>query len=98
GVSKAVRPHASATPAASAFGDYQMAEADTRIAQTGQGLVPVVGRLREKDLYKRRFVWELLRVGLARPYDFFDPAPDPPKARPPDVDGIRKVLEKRRPR
>ena len=102
-VRAAVEAHASAAHPENAFGDYQMAERVARLVQTGEGLDAVVGLLTDKDLYKRRFVWELLRVALVLPGDFFDPSPDPvggppggPKARPPDVEGLRRALSKRR--
>lgn len=97
-VKEGIAAHLASSHPENAFGDYVLAEQVATLLQTGEGLDAVTALLTDKDLFRRRFVWELLRVALRLDPVLFDPTPDPgtPKAKAPDTAAIRAALEKRR--
>jgi len=97
-VRDAVLAHAAAVHAENAFGDWTLAEAVVRLVQTGEGLEQVLGVLGEPDLFRRRFVWELLRPALRLDPWSYDPAADPagPRVRRLDAATVGAALARRR--
>jgi len=80
------------------FGDYRLAEAVATLVQTGEGLDAILAILSEPDLFRRRFVWELLWPALRLEPEAFDPAIDPtsPKASRPERAALERALAARR--
>lgn len=80
------------------FGDYRLAEEVARLVHAGAGLAGVVARLDDPDLFRRRFVWELLHVALRLDPRAFDPSVDPaaPGRKPADAAAIAAALARRR--
>jgi hypothetical protein len=97
-VRDAVAAHAAAGRPENAFGDWTLAEQVVTLVQTGEGLDGVLGVLRDPDLFRRRFVWELLRSALRLEPWAFDPAADPaaPRAKRLDPEVVRAALARRR--
>ncbi|MBL9089478.1 MAG: hypothetical protein JNM10_20230 [Planctomycetia bacterium] len=80
------------------FGDYRLAEEVARLVHAGTGLADVVARLDDPDLFRRRFVWELLHVALRLDPRAFDPSVDPatPGRKAADAAAIAAALARRR--
>lgn len=80
------------------FGDYRLAEQVTRLVHAGVGLPEVTALLDDADLFRRRFVWELLHVALRLDPRSFDPSVDPatPGRKAPDAVAIAAALARRR--
>jgi HEAT repeat protein len=97
-VRDAVAAHAAAVHPENAFGDWTLAEGVVRLVQTGEGLDEVLAVLGEPDLFRRRFVWELLRPALRLDPWSYDPAADPgaPRSRRLDPAVVRAALDRRR--
>ncbi len=104
----AVRPSAAVVAALDAhvpgrrpendFGDYRLAESVARLVHAGTGTADVVALLDDRDLFRRRFVWELLHVALRLDPRSFDPSVDPTAAgrKAPDAAAIAAALARRR--
>ncbi len=94
----ALRAHRADEHPENDFGDYRLAEAVALLVQTGEGLDAVLSILAEPDLFRRRFVWELLWPALRLEPEAFDPALDPksPKAALPARAGLERALTARR--
>ena len=97
-VRRAIDAHASASHAENAFGDYRMTEDVVRLVQTGEGAAGVLAYLEAKDLFVRRFVYELLRSAFDLEPDVYDAALDPgtPRHRVFDATILEKALAARR--
>lgn len=97
-VRAALEAHAAASHAENAFGDYRMTEDVVRLVQTGEGAAGVLAHLEAKDLFVRRFVYELLRSAFDLEPDAYDPALDPgtPKHRAFDAAILARALAARR--
>lgn len=76
-VRAALDAHAAATHPENDFADYRMSEDVARLVQSGEGADRVLGHLGHKDLFVRRFAFELVRAALDLEPDVFDPAIDP---------------------
>ncbi len=95
-VRAAVDAHASATHPENQFGDFRLAEEIVRLVQTGEGLDAVLAHLTEPQIFRRRFVWELLRASLRLPEEAFDATPSPEKTKPLDRATAKAALDARR--
>ena len=80
------------------FGDWRLADAVARLVHAGTGLDAVLAVLDEPDLFRRRFVWELLRGALRLDPRAFDPTPTPGALgrRPLDRTTVEAALAARR--
>jgi len=97
-VREALRAHRADEHPENDFGDYRLAETVATLVQTGEGLDAVLAILAEPDLFRRRFVWELLWPALRLEPEAFDPAIDPksPKAVRPERAALERALAARR--
>ncbi len=97
-VRAAVVAHASVTHPENDFGDYRNTELVVNLIQSGEGVEAVLERLRDKNLFVRRYMFELLRSAFDLEPDVFDPshAPDAPAYRPFDANVLQRALEERR--
>jgi HEAT repeat protein len=97
-VRRALAAHDAATHPENAFGDYELAQAVVTLLQTGEGQDALLAVLAEKDLFRRRFVWELLRPALRLEPRAFDPAVDPgtPRWKALDPEVVRAAVRARR--
>ena len=94
----ALDAHAPARRPENDFGDYRLAEEVARMVHAGTGGAEVIARLDDADLFRRRFVWELLHVALRLDPRSFDPSVDPtaPGRKAPDAAAITAALARRR--
>ena len=97
-VRAALAAHAAATHPENAFGDYRMTEDVVRLVQTAEGSATVLAHLEAKDVFVRRFVYELLRSVFDLEPGVYDASFDPgtPRYRAFDASILETALAARR--